>query len=405
MSRTKLLLLILIALVVGLAVWIHRLNSGPPPVVFAAVQRERLVSTLTTNGKVQPSAWVAVRAERPGIIDRVDVTLGEHVEKGQLLAELDARDARAELASAESALTQARASLDVVRQGGSAAQQTEIESAIERDTLDLKVAQRDYDSLRRLSDKQAATRQDVAEAAQRVERLQASIEALKRKRGAVVGPADRAAAQARLQEAQAALEQARTRLERSHIHAPVPGEVYNLPARAGAYLNVGDQVAEVGNLRQLLVSIYIDEPDLGRVSVGMPVTVSWDARPGRQWKCAVEKMPTQVVVLGTRHVGEALCTIDNPDLQLVPGTSVNVEIVSQVVDNGLTIPKEAIRTENGQLGVYALDGSRVVWRPVRLGASSVTRATVTSGLAAGDLIALRSDQPLRNGEEVKIVRQ
>jgi HlyD family secretion protein len=405
MSRTRLLLLILIAIVIALAVWIHRLNSGPPRVVFAPVERETLVSTLTTNGKVEPVDWLAVRAERPGIIDGVEAQLGQRVGKGQLLAQLDARDVRAEVSSAEAALAQAKASLQTVQQGGSAAEQVEIHNAIERDRLELKVAQRDYESLRRLAEKQAATQQDVAEASQKVQRLQADIEALERKRAALVGPAERTAAQARLEEAQSALEQARARLERSRIHAPIAGIVYDLPARPGAYLNVGDLVAGVGRLHQLRVSMYIDEPDLGRVAVGMPVTVTWDARAGRPWKCAVEKMPTQVVTLGTRHVGEAFCTIDNPDLALVPGTSVNIEITSQVVADGLTIPKEAIRSENGQVGVYVLRGNRLEWRPVRLGASSVTRAAASSGLAAGDLVALRSEAPLHNGQTVTVARE
>ena len=157
------------------------------------------------------------------------------------------------------------------------------------------------------------------------------------------------------------------RLGQSHIHSPIAGTVYELPVRAGAYVDVGDLVANIGHLRTLRVQIYVDEPELGAVAAGMPVEVTWDALPGRTWKGTVEKLPVEVTALGTRRVGEAISTIANDDLKLLPGTHVNVAITSQVVENGLTLPKEAIRSEHGQAGVYVLErsagwsGGRSVW--------------------------------------------
>ncbi|HVX66410.1 MAG TPA: efflux RND transporter periplasmic adaptor subunit [Bryobacteraceae bacterium] len=401
MSRTRFLLVLLIVLVAVLAFWLHQRSTAPPQVAFAPVAHERLVSTLATNGKVEPSEWAAVRAERPGSVERVNVQKGQQVPKGALLVELDARDARAQVASAEAALAQAKAQLQTLHQGGTETARVEIENELERNRMELATARREFESLKRLADKQAATGQDLRQAAERVGTLEAAIQALERKRGALVGPADRAGAQARLSEAAAALEQARVQLGYSRIHAPVAGVVYDLPVRVGAYLNAGDLVAGVGNLQTLRVRIYVDEPELGRVAAGMPVAVTWDALPGRTWPGSVEKLPTQVAPLGTRQVGEVICTIGNTDLKLLPGTNVNVEITSQVVADGLTIPKEAIRTENGQTGVYVLRDGRVEWRPVRLGAASVTRASVLSGVARGDKIALRTDTPLHPGDRVR----
>ena len=204
-----------------------------------------------------------------------------------------------------------------------------------------------------------------------------------------------------MHEAEAGLEQARLKLERSAIRSPMNGTVYDLPIRQGAFLNAGDPVASVGDVEKLQVRIQVDEPELGRVGVGMPVTVTWDALPGRQWQGTVEKMPTEVTPVGTRQVGVALATIDNPDMKLVPGTNVNVEVTSQVVAAGLTIPKEAIRTENGKTGVYVLRDGRVEWHPIQLGASSITRAVVLSGLAEGDMVALRSERALHTGQPVR----
>jgi HlyD family secretion protein len=402
MSRSRLLLILLIVLGIVSAFWIRHQNSGGPLVAFAKVGRETLVSTLSTDGMVQPSDWASVRAQRSGILARVLVQKGQDVKEGTLLAELDARDAKAEVDSAEAAVAQASAQLLTITQGGTGSAQVEIDNEIERNRMELKIAQRDYASLTRLAEKQAATQQDVVEAAERVQRLQASIQALTLKRAALVGPSDRAAAEARRKEAQASLEQARVRLEQSRIHSPIAGTVYDLPVRTGAYLNVGDLVADIGQLRTLRVQIYVDEPELGQVALGMPVEVTWDAVPGRTWKGTVEKLPVEVTVLGTRRVGEVLSTIANDDLKLLPGTHVNVAITSHVVENGLTVPKEAIRSEHGQVGVYFLQDGRVEWRPIRLGAASITRAVVTSGLSDGDMVALRTERPLHNGEQVRI---
>jgi multidrug resistance efflux pump len=405
MSRTRIALILLVIAILVSAWWIRRKSTSPPDVPFAKVRRETLVSTLATNGKVEPSEWVAVRAERAGTGSRVEVQKGQQVAKGSLLVELDARDARAEVSSGEAAVAQARAELQTIDQGGRSSAHVEIDSALERDQIELKAAQRDHELLRRLAEKQAATRQEVIDANHKVQQLQADIQALARKRAALVSPADRTAAEAKLREALAGLEQAQARLERSRLLAPIAGVVYDLPARVGAYLNPGDLAAHVGDLKTLRVRVYVDEPELGRVARGMPVTITWDAMPGRHWSGAVDKMPTQIIALGTRQVGEVICVIQNPDLLLLPATNINAEIVSQVVENGLVIPKEAIRKENNQVGVYALRGESVEWRPIQLGASSVTRAAVLEGLVEGDLIALASEAPLHSGARVQVVER
>jgi HlyD family secretion protein len=404
MSRLRLCLVMFVIPIVALAWWIHHRATAAPDVPFAKVRRETLVSTLETNGKVEPSSWVVVRATRPGIISHVGVTNGEAIAKGGVIAELDSQDARAELSSAEAALADARAQMHLLSEGGNTAARVDIDNELARNRADLAAAQRDYESLQRLVEKQAATKQELSDAAQRVDKLKEAIAGLERKRGALVTPAERVTAQAKVEEAQAAAAQARIRLERSRIASPMSGVVYNLTARDGAYVNVGDAIANVGVLDTVRVRVYVDEPELGRVSKDMPVTITWDAMPGREWKGEVEQLPTEIVALNTRQVGEVVCTIQNPGRELIPGTNVNAEIVSQVISGGLTIPKEAIRRQpNDVTGVYVLNGDHVEWRAITLGPSSVTRATVTGGLKEGDMIALTTDKPLANGQRVNPV--
>jgi HlyD family secretion protein len=398
LRRLLLALLILVAVVSG---WLFFGRSAPPEVPFTRVIRETLVSTLITNGKVEPSQWMAVRAEREGVVERVQVDRGKPVVTGQLLVTLDARDSRNELASAEARISAIRAEMDMLNQGGKAPELAQIENGLTRARANLANAKREYETLKRLSEKQAATPAEVEVARKPMEAAELEIQSLDRQRSALVTQPDKAAAQARLREAEIAAEAARGRVESANIRSPMNGVVYQLDLRTGAYVRPGDLIANVGRLDDLRVVVYVDEPELGRVEKGMPVTITWDALPARKWEGTILRVPTQVTTLGTRQVGEVVAEIANPDQSLIPGTNINAEIRSKVVPNALTIPKEALRREGSQTGVFKLGAeNRVSWQLVGTGAASITRVQVTSGLAEGDAVSLPVDRPLRNGNAV-----
>src|SRR5947209_3943571 len=100
----------LVILVIGggtLAAWAVSRKTTPPEVDFVKVTRETVVSTLGTNGRVEPSEWVAARAERSGIVTQILVARGQQVKKGESIVELDTRVANAEFARAQAAIQEA----------------------------------------------------------------------------------------------------------------------------------------------------------------------------------------------------------------------------------------------------------------------------------------------------------
>ena len=396
----KLLLLIPIP-VAALVWWLYAARTGPPEAPFAKVRRETLTSTLHTNGKAEPVEWSTVRAEAGGLVRTVPVEEGGLVDKGAVLATLSDTGLEAEVRAAEARVAQARAELNTLEAGGRSAELAEIQNNLARARYDREVAEREHASLRRLVEKQAATRAEVEAAERRMREADLQIEALERKRGSLVSRNDRSAAQARLRDAEAALQLARERVTETVVRAPMAGVVYNLPVRPGSFLEEGAPVAEIGQLDRLRVRVYVDEPELGRVQVGQPVTITWDARPGRKWEGTVERTASQIEALGTRQVGEVAVTIDNPGRELVPGTNVNAEIRTNVAPNALTIPKEALRRQGGEVGVFVLrEGNTLAWQPVETGASSVTRVQVAKGLNDGDAVALPSERALTPGMRV-----
>jgi len=401
MKRWLVILFLLAAAVAGVIMATRR--GGPPEIPFAKVKRERLVSSLATNGKVEPLDSSTVRSEREGVLEKVAVSRGEQVSAGQVLATLDARDARSELAAAESRVAAAQAELANLERGGRTAELAEIDGSISRFEVDRRKTMRDLETSRRLVEKKAAPAAEVLDLEDRLAKINVEIEALARKRKSLVSETDRAAAQARLADARAAVELARKRIDRATIRTPLSGLVFNLPVRPGSFVHAGDLIAEVGRLERLKVIVYVDEPELGRIRAGLPVKVTWDAAPSHAWTGVVDKLPTQVVALGTRQVGEVITLVENPERDLPPGANINAEIQTDVVENALTVPKEALRREGGDFGVFVADGGKLAWRKVRVGASSATRAAILEGLSEGDAVALPVETDVKPGMEVKAV--
>ena len=403
-SVKKLVFIVVLLFAIAGAAWIYRLKSAPPAVMVTAARVETLVDTLSTNGKTDPVEYRVVLAEREGTLTRLTVEKGRRVAAGEVIAEIESRDAKSALNAAQARVEQVKAEMEVVGRGGRAAEIAEIEGAASRLRLQLKAAERELESSRRLAEKKYATGQEVSQALDQVQQLQAQIRSLESKRAALVMPSDKAVAEARLRDAETAVEIARRRLELGVVRAPIGGTVYQVEPKTGAYLEPGSELARIGRLDKLRVTVFVDEPELGRVAVGMTVTITWDALAAKEWKGAVERIPVQVVAFGTRQVGEVICIIDNPGLELYPGANVNAAIRSRAVENALTIPKETIRRENGVEGVYlAVDGI-IKWRPVKTGISNVTRTQVTDGLKAGDLILLPAEIPLKDGMLVRAIQ-
>jgi len=396
----KKILVVILLVAAGVASWLVVRRADPPTVPFAKATRETISNVLSTNGKVEPAEYQEVRVETAGLVKRVLVHAGDTVRKDQVLAELSEPGLAQELDSAVARESQARAEQQTLQNGGRSAETAELDGMINRLKNDRDAAQRNLEALERLQKQQAATAYEVEQARQNVKSLDVQIQSLQSRRGALVGKGDLGSAQARVDEAAANVRLARTRIAQDTVYAPMAGTIYDLPARAGSFLNAGDPVASIGKLDPVRVRVYVDEPELGRVAPGENVRITWDALAGKEWTGTVEKRPTEVVPLGSRQVGEVLCTIGNPMRELVPGTNVNAFILTQVAENALTIPKSAVRRD-GAVGVYLLQPGNVIkWQPIQTGAADALRVEVVKGLSDGDAVAQPSEQTLKAGVKV-----
>jgi HlyD family secretion protein len=393
-------LILLPAIVLVVVGWGVLRRNSPLKVSFARAKRQELISTLPTNGKAEPIEWQPIRSETAGLVSRVAVQEGQTVAKGAVLAELTDPSLQANIDAAQSKVAEARANLAALEQGGPPSDIAEIDNNLARARFDLDKAQRELAALRRLQQQQAATGFEVQTQTDKVRQIEIEISGLEKRRRSLVARPDVDAAKARLDDAETALALARRRAAQGVIRAPMSGEIYGLAIRRGAYLNVGDLVANVGRLDRLRVRVYVDEPLLGRVAEGEPVTIRWEALPGKQWQGAVSKRPSAIQALGSRQVGEVICIIENPGRDLIPGTNVDAEIRTAVAPNALVIPKEAMRHDSGGDYVLRRQDDTVERRAVKTGNSTVALVQIVDGLNEGDDIAMPGDTPLKPGDHV-----
>ncbi len=397
----------------GVAAYVLVYLSGRKPVAkIAAVtaQRENLVASITSNGKVEPIAPSVIRAELATFIDKVTAVEGQAVKRGQLLLELDVKDATAQLAQARSNLLRAEDDLRAARAGGRSDEAARVRGDLAKAVGERDRLQHDHDALQRLLQQQAATRDELAQNELALARAQgdfAHLTAAKQEfdRQAHLDSA-RAALQVEQGKSDVAVLEEKVRMAR--ITAPIDGTLYSLPVKTGDFVKVGDLLAEMADLRKVRVRAFIDEPELGALEANAPVIITWDTLPNRSWPGSTEVLPKQVVPHGTRSVGELLCAVNNDKLELLPNININVRINAQQRFNALSVPRGAVEIEAGRRYVYVvkdagLNRLQLEKREIRVGIASSTSYEVLSGLGEGERVALPGEVDLKDGMRVKIV--
>jgi HlyD family secretion protein len=376
------------------------------PVRAAAASRAELISTVSTNGLIEPVNPYEFHSPIATTVRSIAVQQGDHVKAGQLLMQLDDVIARARVASAESALRAAEASNEATRQNGTLEERQSLTSNIIRSQLDLEQAQHDRAALEKLQTTGAASAGEVAAARQRESIARDNLQALQDRQQSRYSPAERERASSSVADAQANLAAARSVLDQTTVRAPVDGTVYSIPIGRSDFVEQGKILLQMADLNHVRVRAYFDEPEIGRLAVGQKIRIVWDAKPGKEWHGHIVQVPSTIIVYGTRNVGEVLIDIDDSNSGLLPETHVTVTATTSSEPNTLTVPREALHSENGKPYVFKIVNGDLVRTAVAIGTPNLTEVPVTSGLNEGDMVATSSTNglPLEEGAPVKVVR-
>ncbi len=410
--RNRILISLLLA--VALAYALVGLSGRKPVPRISAVtpMRENLVSSMSSNGKVEPIAPYVMRAQLDTFVEKVRATEGQTVKKGQVILELDVKDAAARLSEAKGKLLRAQDDLRAAKAGGRTDDAARVAGDLAKAKAERERLQKNHEVLQRLIAQQAATQDELAandlaltKAQTEVTRLAAAKQEFER---SVSLDTEQAALRVQqIQSEAAALEE---KVRQGRITAPADGTLYALPVKAGDYVKLGELLAEMADLHKVRVRVFIDEPELGGLEENEPVKITWDALPSRTWVGKTEIIPKQVVPHGTRSVGELLCAVNNDKLELLPNINVNVRINSHERIGVLSVPRGAVEADGGRRYVFVVKKSQLgvgkstlEKREIHVGIADATNYEVVSGLQEGELVALPGDVDLRDGMTVTVI--
>ena len=386
---------------------VRSLTREELPLRVAQASMHDLVTTDSTNGKLEPQPPnFEAHAPAPTTVKRLYVHTGQQVPRGALLISLDDADAASRGAGALAALKGAQASNQAAEQGGTQEERVSLNGELAKARLDRDQAQHDLDALQKLAVQGAAAPSEVASARQRLAIANSSLAVIERRQTSKYSTADLAHSRAGLAEAQAAYAAANSVIADSNVRAPFAGTVYSLPVSQSEFVQQGQLLLQMADLSKLQVRAYFDEPELGALRTGLPVTITWDALPDRVWHGRVLSMPASVITYGTRNVGEVLISVDDADGKLLPNTNVKVTVTEQRLNRVLPIPREALHSESGKNYVYLLHGRVLRRANVTPGALNLTQVQIVNGLAENDTVALSTTngEPLAEGVPVQIAR-
>ena len=345
-------------------------RAAEPVVRVAEVRSAPLRVAVSTNGKVEPIEDAEVRARLDGRVVEIPDP-GTRVERGAPLLRIDAAAAGAQLATAQSDRLAAQEALRAGR--------NDLELARQRFETDRELFRQGAITRQRFDESESSYRDAAARAASLSREVPLRLDAL----------------DLRIRELS---EQQRA----AQTASPVSGTVYRTDAKKGQMVRAGDPLLAIADLAHLRVRANVDQVDLGRVGPGARVHVTSNAYPGRSFAGRVSEVVPSVVVKESRAVSETLAVLDPPTDGLVPGMTVDLEIIVAESPDTLQVPADAVVRRGSETLVFKVDGSRVRATPVRVGLSSVTAAQVLEGLAAGDLVVVGGDQGLEDGARVEV---
>src|SRR6185503_5043778 len=144
-------------------------------------------------------------------------------------------------------------------------------------------AQRNLQAIQKLQHTGGASPAELEAAQNRLKKADADVQLLQAKVNGRYSSPEVARVEASAAEARAAYAAAQELLHHSNVTAPFSGTVYQLPVKAGGYVNGGELLVQVANLEKVRVRAFVDEPEIGRLAKGQRVEIKWDAIPGRTW--------------------------------------------------------------------------------------------------------------------------
>jgi multidrug efflux pump subunit AcrA (membrane-fusion protein) len=382
-----------------------RSDTGQPVSASQAVvtaSSRTFTSTVIAIGAVKPQigAEVRVGSRISGRVARLRANIGDMVERGQVVAELETEELDALIAQRRAELRladAARASLDTMGPDEVARAEADVRSFEAAAAL----ARQEWEREQSLFEREISARAAADAARDRHHLAEAQLDAARRALAlARTGNAERRTqAVADVDRARAVLDSALVDRSFTVIRTPIAGVVASVNTQEGETVAAGlnaPTFLTVVDLQRLQVHAYVDEVDIGKIEPAQRAAFSVDAFPGRDFTGHVAAIyPTATI---QDNVVKYIVAVDVDEAQ--PGvlrpemtTNVRIQLESREV---LAVPTRAVRQDAGQSVVYVLSNGGSARRPIRMGWRDGPWVEVVEGLSEGERILL--DGPIAGGE-------
>lgn len=351
-----------------------------------------------------------------GRVTATPVNIGDFVKQGQVICELDHRDAQLRLDQAKAQLEQANAALrqtqsrigftgqgqfDAAGVPEVVASRAASESAQAQARLAAADAKR-YENLVATGDvsrsayEKARTAQETADAAANAAKQQyeAALNAARQNWGAVEN------SQAGIDAVRSQLAQAEKALADTTIRAPFDGYITERPAAAGEYVALTNKIATIVRIGAMKLHLNVPEQQAARVHVGMTVTARVAAYPDREFNGRIAAVNPSVDPNSRVFILEA--RFDNPKGELRPGMFSTARIQLPGGENAVFVPRSAVvrdkTTDSYQ--IFAIDNNTARLRVVVIGDTDGDQIRIASGLTGNETVAVSSQGALYDGAPV-----
>ena len=355
----------------------------------AVVERAESVSA---SGSVEGSETADVAFQVGGRVARVLVEEGQHVNKGQLLAEIEPTDYRNAL---NAATGQEQAALANAQKAEAGVRKQELEQA----RIDFERWEDEYKRMKFLVERKSLPPNDFQkiEAAYNVsrERYQMAQEGFRKE--------DRAAAVAEASARAAQASEEKKRLDDTRLVAPISGNISMRRVDPGQTVAAGAPVFSIVELNPVKVRVGVPEADIGKVHRGATAEISVPSLDGRRFNGKVDIIGVAAEQASRTYTVKIL--VPNPGPVLLSGMVAEARIFGPAKVHSLTIPPEAVVPDpQGApvVYVYSPERKRVYARRIEVGAPIGSEVEILSGLRGDEQIVVAGQQKGREGALVEI---
>src|SRR5271157_2620476 len=355
----------------------------------AVVERAESVSA---SGSVEGSETADVAFQVGGRVARVLVEEGQHVSKGQLLAEIEPTDYRNAFNAADA---QKAAAVAVEQRADDGVRKQELEQA----RIEFERAEDEYKRMKFLVERKSLPPNDF-------QKIEAAYKAAKERYDMAqegTRKEDRAAATAQAHAADAQASEESKRLSDTRLLAPISGSISMRRVDPGQTVAAGMPVFSIVDLNPVKVRVGVPEAEIGKVHQGATAEISVPSLDGRRFTGKVEIIGVAAEPTSRTYTVKVL--VPNPGPVLLAGMVAEARIFGPAKIKSLTIPGEAVVPDPQgapNVFVYYADRRRVYGRRVEVGPPVGNEVEIRSGLSGGDQVVVSGQQKVREGSLVEI---